>query len=101
MPTVRDILNSLKFERIVGRDEGSCFGVTDPSRLRPAFYNPIVPLLQICKGCKDKKVHRCKKHFPVQKFKISKDEGVEATRKVEVMCECPSCKENQTKSQAT
>ncbi|OGM97797.1 MAG: hypothetical protein A2735_01410 [Candidatus Yanofskybacteria bacterium RIFCSPHIGHO2_01_FULL_41_21] len=61
MPTIEDLLNILKFKRMIGRDgyEGSCFGVTDASRLRPAFQDPISEKHEHrCISCEDNE-HNC------------------------------------------
>src|SRR4051812_47161359 len=60
MPTIDDILNQMKFERLAGGGEGSCFGVTDPSRLRPAFRRHPKKDNGLCEGCDGKKRHHCK-----------------------------------------
>ena len=37
MHTLRTILDIIRHQRDYPGNEGSCFGVTDPSRLRPPF----------------------------------------------------------------
>lgn len=92
MPTVRDFLDALKFERWAGRDEGSCFGVTDPSRLRPAFQeaHELPPVSLICAGCKSGDPHVCSKHVEgVQR--IVTDEEADVVIFEPVLCQCEVC----------
>lgn len=49
----------MEFDRVYGRSGGSCFGVTDPSRLRPVFNplpSPIYTLVYRKKPNQDRKV---------------------------------------------
>lgn len=40
-------------------DQGSCFGVTDPSQLRPSFRCHLRASSGLCEGCEGKKRHHC------------------------------------------
>lgn len=92
MPTIDDILNQLKFNRMVGGDEGSCFGVTDPSRLRPEFYRPMEPREHLCPGCEKDGSHQCTGKVPTILFTIDEKTNAEKLEHGSVPCECKSCK---------
>jgi hypothetical protein len=58
MLTVDQIVRLMKSGRAF--DRGSCFGVTDPSQLRPAFRRGRKPASGVCGGCEGNKRHHCK-----------------------------------------
>jgi len=90
MPTIGDLLAISKFNRLAGVDGGSCFGVTDSSRLRPAF-RPVESLpLIFCEGCRQPGEHYCEKTLKV-KHVTSGDGIVVRVKTIDIPCECPSC----------
>jgi hypothetical protein len=95
MPTVRDILAIMNFERWAGRNDGSCFGVTDPSRLRQEFDSgPIEKEPFRCNSCADGK-HECSGQVSVFSYKVTGylstgEEKFEFSSR-EVPCECKTC----------
>ena len=90
MPTIDDLL---EHARRYGVDGGSCFGVTDSSRLRPPFRRirpGNVPSPPICDGCEGKKHHDCKKKVKIVWIDST---GVRMKlKRKEVPCECTKCK---------
>lgn len=71
-------------------DSGSCFGVSGPSRLRPAFKSHrrrAEP--PICDGCKGKKKHRCKKK--VQTIYVDTTGERMKVKRSFVKCACQKC----------
>ena len=62
MPTVQQVLRNMRFNRTYGlSDEGSCFGVSDPSRLRdsqPRADVSIANIPNLCDGCFNREVHQ-------------------------------------------
>jgi hypothetical protein len=84
------LFDALKFQRMVGGDSGSCFGVTDPSRLRPALHptESVPPLL--CEGCRESGEHNCEKNLKVI-WGRSNGTGGGKISTFEIPCECPSC----------
>lgn len=94
MPTVKDILRIMEFNRSYGLpDEGSCFGVTDPSRLRPAFYRKI-RTENLCASCGNGE-HQCagKLYVLTIEHVTSPETGEPLLRKssAEVSCQCETC----------
>jgi hypothetical protein len=61
MPTAKDILAGLRFEKWAGSSDGACFGVADASRLRPALDQPIPQLRLSCVKCIEGKHDECEK----------------------------------------
>lgn len=99
MSTVEDLLNILKFKRMIGRDgyEGSCFGVTDPSHLGPAFQNSIPEKQEPrCNSCGENE-HNCTGIARVYSIVMREDRDYITPRMVpettsrEVPCECRRC----------
>lgn len=90
MPAVQDWLDALQFERHTGRNDGSCFGATDASRLRLICPDPIRPSRPtLCPSCGGRE-HRC-----AGKVNVVRADFVDDRLRVEciqVDCECRTCK---------
>jgi hypothetical protein len=90
MPTVEDWLRAHDFERLAGQSQGSCFGVTDASRLRLICPDPIpVNRPTLCPSCADHQ-HRCAGKAKVVRADFE-DDWLNVQR-IQVDCECPTCK---------
>jgi hypothetical protein len=94
MLTLKSLLYALKFQRLAGRDEGSCFGVTDPSRLRRPFHRRPIHLETLCESCLEGK-HQCSHKVAVIQSKYVVDgrtgERLFRTQLSEVACQCKKC----------
>lgn len=92
MPTVGSILSIMRFQRMIGGDKGSCFGVTDPSRLRPAFQSSSLSASHLCEGCRGKStdLHQCTKKVKVFNLKTL-ESGKTSMKSRMVKCECSYC----------
>lgn len=90
MPTIKELLEASKSPLWSGMSSGSCFGVTDSSRLRPAFrpFESEPPLL--CEGCKESGEHNCEKNLKVI-WGRSDGTGGGKISTFEIPCECASC----------
>jgi hypothetical protein len=88
MQTIETIL---KLQRQGRQNEGSCFGVTDPSRLRKTIRRKHIPHNGICEGCrKEKKRHSCKKIITVINLSLAGNEL--KSEKGTIECICSKCK---------
>jgi hypothetical protein len=87
MPTIGELLDALKFQRMVGGDSGSCFGVTDPSRLRPEFQKEEEKPLILCEGCRGEGEHECRRKLKVKHG----GRRLKSRCGFSFPCECPSC----------
>ena len=87
MPTINELLEQAKRGQL---DTGSCFGVTDQSRLRPAFRRRRIKSPPICDGCEGKKSHHCKKKVRVV-WVDSSGQRMKLKRGF-VKCTCSKCK---------
>ncbi|MBX4205558.1 MAG: hypothetical protein KW788_05295 [Candidatus Doudnabacteria bacterium] len=88
MLTPKQIATVVGFKRSYGlSDEGTCFGVTDPSRLRPLFRQPISSR-HICASCHQGR-HECAKTVQLYSFD---PQGKPAVKKTgAIPCECYRC----------
>ncbi len=104
MPKVRDVLNVMRFNKTYGLENGgSCFGVTDPSRLRPEFVGPLPKTIPVCPSCKNG-LHECTEKATVYSIEMKQttEHGdsrmVPEVTKSEVPCQCRQCNSQAAKT---
>jgi len=84
VPTIKDLLRQVESGSC---DSGACFGVTDPSRLRPVLHRTMPKI--VCLGCVGPE-HRCEKKVPVLRVTFPKP-GRTRKRRTFVKCGCSMC----------
>lgn len=85
-------MRAYRMQSAYGGGEGSCFGVTDPSRLRPSLLLPSRksgPV--ICRGCQKSSKHKCAIKIFALDIKIERKTGKFTCKRSDVHCECKTC----------
>jgi hypothetical protein len=101
MLTLNSILRIMRSERSYGADEGSCFGVTDPSRLRPAFRRRRSRTEPVCASCKAGK-HDCTHSVEVISAMLRTGQNKEKQfqhKPARVPCACRGCNPDSAETQ--
>ena len=92
MPKVSDILRTMEFKRAWGlEDSGACFGVTDPSRLRPVSPYPTIEPRHLCHSCLVGE-HLCTNKAISFVMVYNRDDHTkDSVERNIVACECKKC----------